>query len=40
MMNKSMRIAQTGGDLKDYAEFIRNKSQFEMQPINLSAQAD
>lgn len=39
-MEKSLRIAQTAEDLKNYAEFIRNKSQFQMQPLNLSAQAD
>lgn len=39
-MNQLMRIAKTAEDLKNYAEFIRNKSQFQMQPINLSAQTD
>ena len=39
-MEKSMRIAQTAEDLKNYAESIRNKSQVKMKPIDLSAQAD
>lgn len=39
-MNESMRIAQSVEDLQSFADFVRNKSKFEMYPVKISDQQD
>ena len=39
-MKEPMRIAQSVDDLQSFADFVRNKSKFEMYPVKISEQQD